>query len=108
MRKRLHSYTPLFILFQTLCHLCIRHYVYQTSALAAVFILLKSLNKKVDYPTQSRLTNLNAIVTYTSNGARYEFGLWASNAPPSAFVAVALSDDKRLGSDDGFAGPAAL
>ena len=40
-----------------------------------------------------------ALVTYALKGQRYEFELWAPNAPPNSYVAVAFSDDSIMGDD---------
>lgn len=38
----------------------------------------------------------SALLTYALKGTRYEFELWASNAPPNSYVAVGFSADNRM------------
>lgn len=44
-------------------------------------------------------TSCTSLVTYALKGARFEFELWANNAAPNSYVAVAFSFDNRMGDD---------
>lgn len=41
----------------------------------------------------------SSLVTYALKGQRYEFELWAHNAQPNSYVAVAFSEDSLMGED---------